>query len=75
MKILAVGSGKNFVEALIFKCKCGAIWDAERNEVNFASPCLPYDVYMKCPYCNATKKKPNSTVGIRRVENVLYSFR
>lgn len=55
MKILAVGSDKTIKEEFIFKCKCGAIWTAKRKEVNFTPPCLPYDVYMKCPYCKETR--------------------
>ena len=49
MKVLAVGSGKTITGEFIFKCRCGAVWAAERKEVNFTPPCLPYDVYMKCP--------------------------
>lgn len=38
-----------------FKCKnCYCEWEAERKEVKFTSPCLPYDVYMKCPNCKKT---------------------
>ena len=55
MKILAVGSDNTIIGEFIFKCTCGAVWAAERKEVNFTPPCLPYDVYMKCPYCNKTR--------------------
>lgn len=46
-------SGKVKVKgAFYFKCnQCDAQWYAERKEVNFTPPCLPYEVYMKCPYC------------------------
>lgn len=38
-----------------FKCKnCYCEWEAERKEVNFTPPFLPYDVYMKCPNCKKT---------------------
>lgn len=35
-----------------FRCKrCGTEWYADRPEVNFTPPCMPYDVYMGCPCC------------------------
>ena len=38
-----------------FKCKnCYCEWEAERKEVKFTPPCLPYDVYMECPNCKKT---------------------
>lgn len=41
-----------------FKCnQCGAEWYAGRKEVKFTPPCLPYGVYMKCPYCKKNVDK------------------
>lgn len=65
MTILAVGSDKTITGEFIFKCKCGVVWAAERKEVNFTPPCLPYDVYMKCPCCNKTRYISENEVKMR----------
>ncbi len=47
-----------------FRCKCGTEWYANRGEVNFTPPCMPYDVYMTCPGCKKPyvfKTKPGDT--------------
>lgn len=47
--------GNQLIGEFKFVCKnCGAEWVAERNEVKFTPPCLPYDVYMDCPCCKKT---------------------
>ena len=46
MKIIAIGSNKTTTGEFTFKCKCGTVWVAERKEVKFTPPCLPYDVYI-----------------------------
>lgn len=38
-----------------FKCNyCFCEWEADRTDVNFTPPCMPYNVYMKCPNCKKT---------------------
>lgn len=52
MFIAKCGDPKKSAAPYRFSCdNCGCEWTAERKEVNITPPCLPYEVYMKCPNC------------------------
>lgn len=55
MFIIKSGDPKKNTGSFHFSCdSCGCEWAAERKEVSFTPPCLPYEVYMKCPNCKAS---------------------
>lgn len=54
MNIIKMGDVRE-INGYWFECEsCGCQWVAERREVTFTPPCLPFDVYMKCPTCKKT---------------------
>ena len=65
MTIHKLGNVEPKKEEFKFTClTCGCEWSARRNEVKFTPPCLPYDVYMKCPACSRTVYMSDSKGGM-----------
>lgn len=55
MVITKQGKSQKSKGEFSFSCKkCGCEWKAERSEVTFSPPCLPYAVHCKCPNCGVT---------------------
>lgn len=63
MLIIKSGDPNKNTGSFRFSCdNCGCEWAAERKEVSFTPPCLPYEVYMKCPNC----KRSVTAMGHKR---------
>lgn len=55
MFIINSGNPEKSASSFHFSCdNCGCEWMAERKEVKITPPCLPYEVYMRCPNCRKT---------------------